>query len=312
MTQHLRTIFMGTPDFAVPTLETLATHTQLQMVVSQPDRKRGRGKKVQFSPVKARALALGIDVITPSVVKGKRFASKLAEYAPDVLVTAAFGRILGPSLLAVPRHGCLNVHASLLPKLRGAAPINWAIINGDAETGVSIMRTVPQLDAGDVFRVAKVSILRQTAGELTVQLAEIGALTLLETLRDIDSIVPTPQDESQATFAPMMSKLDGKIDWSKSASAIDCQVRGMNPWPGAFTGWNDEVVKVHAVTVVSDSPGERYSRPGTVVRHSRDGVDVVCGEGMVRIAELQMPGKKRLSAEQFYAGLKFTPGGTFQ
>lgn len=311
MTLPLRTIFMGTPDFAVPTLEMLSAHTQLQLVISQPDRKRGRGKKLQFSPVKARALELGHEVIGPSVVKGKRFTAKMADYQPDVIVTAAFGRILGQSLLKVPRFGCLNVHASILPKYRGAAPINWAIINGERETGVSIMRTVPQLDAGDVYCVVKVPIERQTAGELTTQLSIAGAEALLETLQQIETLVPVPQNDADATFAPMMTKDDGKLDWSRSATQLDCQVRGMYPWPGAVVQWQGQNVKIHSAEVVSQASEPTVS-PGTVLAQSAEGVDVASGSGVLRIVELQMPGKKRLSAQQFYAGIKFPPGKAFQ
>ena len=311
MTQSLRTIFMGTPAFAVPTLERLAECTSLQLVITQPDRRQGRGKKLVFSPVKSRALELGVDVIGPTVVKGKRFAEKIATYQPDVVVTAAFGRILGPSLLATPRYGCLNVHASLLPKYRGAAPINWAIINGEKETGVSIMKTVQQLDAGDVFMMKRVPIERQTAGELTEQLAILGADALIETLENIAQETPVPQNHSEASFAPVMHKSDGRIVWSKDAGTLDCQVRGMHPWPGAYGVWNGENVKIHKTELVAvEQP--RDAAPGTVMSQTVNGVDVMCGAGSVlRITSLQMPGKKRLDAHQFYAGLKFPEQSQF-
>ena len=312
MNRRLRTIFMGTPAFAVPTLEALADHTDLQLVITQPDRRQGRGKKLVYSPVKARALELGVTIIGPSVVKGKRFAAKIATYEPDVIVTAAFGRILGPSLLRTPRYGCLNVHASLLPKYRGAAPINWAIINGETETGVSIMRTVEELDAGDVFMTRRVPITDQTAGELTEQLAKMGADALVETLSKIDSIESVPQNHSAATFAPVMSKEDGRLDWQKSAIVLERQVRGMHPWPGTYAIWQGDTVKIHSASVIpTDSPVNASS--GTVLNQTANGVDVACGSGnaIFRICSLQMPGKKRLDASQFYAGLKFPEGASF-
>lgn len=305
MTAHLRTVFMGTPAFGVPTLEALAAHTDLQLVVTQPDRRSGRGKKLQFSPVKQRALELGIEVIGPPVVKGNRFAKKIAGYQPDVLVTAAFGRLLGPSLLAVARYGCLNVHASILPLYRGAAPINWAILNGDTQSGVSIMKTVQQLDAGDIYGVSIVPIDRQTAGELTLQLSQSGAKILIETLAKIERIKPIPQSEDKVTFAPTLSKSDGKMDWHRTATELDCHVRGMHPWPGAFAQWQGEPVKIHQAHVVSLDTSEI---PGTVLSQDTNGVVVACGQSALRITALQMPGKKRLEANQFYAGLKFPQG----
>ena len=311
MTGGLRTIFMGTPDFAVPTLEMLARETDLQLVITQPDKRQGRGKKLVFSPVKTRALELGLTVIGPSVVKGKRFATTIAEYSPDVLVTAAFGRLLGRSLIEMPRYGCLNVHASLLPRYRGAAPINWAIINGETETGVSIMKTVEALDAGDVYAVRKVAIQQQTAGELTQVLSELGARTLLEVLKQIDSIVPSPQNDAEATFAPIMKKADGHLNWLKSARELECQVRGMHPWPGTHFVWEDKSVKVHSVERMDTAPPAGVEC-GTVLAHTLDGIDVACGEGTLRLTSLQMPGKKRLDARQFFAGTKLSVGTRFQ
>ncbi len=307
----LRTIFMGTPDFAVPTLEMLARETDLRLVITQPDKRQGRGKKLAFSPVKTRALELGLTVIGPSVVKGKRFASTIAEYTPDVLVTAAFGRLLGRSLIETPRYGCLNVHASLLPRYRGAAPVNWAIINGEMETGVSIMKTVEALDAGDVYAARKVAIRRQTAGELTQVLSELGAQTLLEVLKQIDSIVPSPQNDAEATFAPIMTKADGQLNWLKSAWELECQVRGMHPWPGTYFIWEGKSVKVHSADR-RDVASPACVECGTVLAHTPDGIDVVCGEGTLRLTSLQMPGKKQLNARQFFTGMRFSEGTRFQ
>ncbi|MBN2528855.1 MAG: methionyl-tRNA formyltransferase [Deltaproteobacteria bacterium] len=312
MTKSLKTIFMGTPDFAVPTLEMLASQTDLQLVVTQPDRRKGRGKKLLFSPVKERALELGVEVIGPSVVKGKRFTAAMAEYAPDVIVTAAFGRILGPGLLDLPRYGCLNVHASLLPRYRGAAPINWAIINGEKETGVSIMRTVQQLDAGDIYNVKRLSIGRAHAGELTEKLSHLGATALLETLEHIYEIDPVPQDDAQATYAPVMTKADGKLDWKKSALVLERQIRGMYPWPGTYTVWDGANLKIHAAEVIEGAAELSFGvSPGTIVSHTQEGVDVACGEGKLRIISLQMPGRNRLDAKQFYSGVKFKEGSSF-
>ena len=307
MKKKLITVFMGTPDFAVPTLRALAGSTELVLVVTQPDRPVGRGRKMGAPPVKVVAIDLGIAVIQPEVIKGKRFASKIADLKPDLLVTAAYGRILGTSLLATPPLGCLNVHASLLPKLRGAAPINWAIINGDEEAGVSIMAMDEGLDTGSVYKSTAVQIgPQETAGDLTGRLAELGATVLMEVLDEIGESEPIPQDRSLATHAPALYKKDGRMDWAKSAAVLHAHVRGMHPWPCASTLLEGQSIKVHGARVVSldGSAG----KAGEVTAHTADGVDVACGKGVLRLTALQLPGKKRLGAAQFITGCRIERG----
>ena len=307
MKKKLVTVFMGTPDFAVPTLRALAESTELVLVVTQPDRPVGRGRKMGAPPVKVAATDLGVTVIQPEIVRGKRFASRIADLKPDLLITAAYGRILGRSLLATPLLGCLNVHASLLPKLRGAAPINWAIINGDEEAGVSIMAMEEGLDTGPVYRSTAVQIgPQETAGDLTGRLAELGSAVLMEVLGKIEEIEPVPQDHSLATYAPALRKNDGRMDWAESAAALHAHVRGMHPWPCASTLLEGQPIKVHGARVVSSNG--IAGKAGEVTAHTADGVDVACGKGVLRLTALQLPGKKRLDAARFITGCKIESG----
>jgi methionyl-tRNA formyltransferase len=298
---------MGTPDFAVPALRRLAEISDVRLVITQPDRPVGRGRKLEPPPVKRAAQSLGIEVVQPAVVKGRRFAKQIATVAPDVLVTAAFGRILGRALLDTPRLGCLNVHASLLPAYRGAAPINHAILAGERRTGVSIMRMDEGLDTGPVYRTASVEIgSDETAGALTVRLAELGAEVLARVLADLEELEPRPQDEARASWAPMLKKSDGRIDWRRPARELHDLVRGVHPWPGATTTLEGKPLKVHRA-VVLDGP-EPGAPAGTVLRHSALGLDVACGSGALRLLELQLPGKKRLPARAFHAGRPVASG----
>ena len=303
-----RVVFFGTPDFAVASLEALKREVDVVLVVSQPDRPVGRGRKLAPPPVKAAAEAMGLEVIQPKVVKGRRFAERIAALEPDFLVTAAFGRIMGPSLLATPKKAPLNVHASLLPRHRGAAPANWAILDGDKETGVSIMKMVVELDAGPVYKTVSTSIRDdENSGELLMRLAPLGAKALLETITRFDEMKPESQDDSLATYAGMLQKKDGRIDWSKGAVSLCNHIRGMSPWPSAFTELNGKALKVHAARVVA--PHGRENEPGAVIALTDDGIDVACGEGLLRLKELQLAGKKRLDAARFLVGNK-VPIGT--
>ena len=260
-------------------------------------------------PIKRAAIELGIAVVQPETVKGGAFRASLAACAPDVVVTAAFGRILGRRVLDLPRYGCLNVHASLLPAYRGAAPVAWAIRNGEEVSGVSIMRMDAGLDTGPVFSTLRVPILpEETAGELTGRLAGFGAELLAKVLAALPAApIPAPQDEALATNAPSLTKGDGRIDWRLPARSVHAHVRAMHPWPCATTSVGGEVVKVHRVALV-DATGAPSARPGEVVEHSPAGVDVACGVGAVRLLELQMPGKRRLDAASFRAGMRFERG----
>jgi len=306
--KKLRTIFMGTPQFAIPSLYALAEHFELLLVITQPDRRKGRGKKVIFSPVKQKAMDLGIEVMQPEIVKGRRFAEKIAKYNPDVIVTAAYGRILGESLLKTAQYGCINVHASILPKYRGSAPVNRAILNGDKEAGVSIMETVKELDAGAVFKIVTTRIgPNETAGELTDRLAVLGAGALIDVLDNIDSIVSFKQDESLVTYAPQLKKSDGHINWADDAVIIERHVRGVHPWPSAFTMWNNKPLKVHASIVLSKECLSDI-RHGTVIDHTKNGLDVACRKGVLRIIKMQLPGKKILDSKSFFAGVKIASG----
>jgi len=305
---RIRTIFFGTPDFAVPIFELLAKETQVVLVVSQPDRPSGRGRKLVSTPVKRKAIELGIECLQPDVVKGKRFAARIAEYSPDFIITAAFGRILGPALLSVPNKESLNVHASLLPRHRGAAPINWAVLSGDHETGVSIMRMEQGLDSGPVYnRVSTPISVDETAGELFERLALLGAQALVDTIGRFDMLEAVPQDHGIATLAPMLKKADGAIDWTASAGVLANHVCGMSPWPCAFSLLNGEPFKVYRA-IVGDDISTQGMRPGQVVHLSKKGVFVVCGDGVLQLLELQVAGRKRLSAEQFLAGTRIEIG----
>lgn len=311
VSERPRSIFLGTPEFASPILEALHRETEVVLVISQPDRPMGRGCKICKPPVKLTAEALGIEVIQPHVVKGRRFSGRMAALEPDFIVTAAFGRILGPSLFDVPKKACLNVHASLLPRHRGAAPANWAILSGDDETGVSIMKMEAELDAGPVYFAQRTKIRpTENAGELLSRLSAIGAEALTHTIRHFDELTPTPQVHEQATWAGMLKKQDGEIDWHRSAREVVNHVRGMSPWPGAFSACMDKVLKIHVAALLEDTGTVRS--PGEVVRVSKDGVDIACGKGVVRVTELQAPGKRRMHVSQFIAGTVLEPGFRLQ
>jgi methionyl-tRNA formyltransferase len=308
LSARLASVFMGTPDFAVPVLGALARVSDLRLVVTQPDRPVGRGRRVEPPPVKVAAAELGVPLIQPPKVTGRRFAARIATREPDVLVTAAFGRILGRKLLVVPRLGCLNVHASLLPSYRGAAPINWAILNGEPRTGVSIVKMVEQLDAGPVYRTAETAIEPdESAGELSVRLSRLGADALVEVLEHLGDLEPAAQDEALVSWAPLLKKADGVIDWALAADRLGDHVRGMHPWPCASTLVDGQQLKVHRARVLRADGTQ--GTPGTVLRHSSEGLDVACGRGTLRLVDLQLPGKKRLDARQFHAGRQI-PAGT--
>ena len=306
-----RIVFLGTPEFAVPILRALSQTTEVVLVISQPDRPTGRGRKLVPPPVKTAAQELGLSVIQPEIVKGRRFSERVAQYRPDFLVTAAFGRILGPSLLEVAALDSLNVHASLLPKYRGAAPVNWAILSGDAETGVSIMRMVSELDAGPVYHTVRTPIhSHETAGDLLERPSAIGAGAIVEVVRHFERFTPNPQDHNQASFAPMLRKDDGAMDWNRDAVSLHNHVRGMSPWPSATTVYKNEKLKVHAATVLhTDAAGQP---PGTILEVSRQGIDVACKTGVLRVTELQAPGRKRLRVADFLAGRKIEAGLEFE
>jgi methionyl-tRNA formyltransferase len=304
----LATVFMGTPEFAVPSLRALASETELRLVITQPDRPVGRGRKPASPPVKLAAEEIGAAVEQPERTKGRRFAERIGELEPDLIVTAAFGRMLGRRLLSVPRFGCLNVHASLLPRYRGAAPINRAILDGAERTGVSIAKMVQSLDAGPVYLRESVEIgPEETAGELAERLSRVGAEALLRVLREIGGIEPEPQEPDLVSWAPQLRKAEGRVDWSLAAGRVHDHVRGMHPWPCAFTELDERRLRIHRCEVL-EADGRHAERPGEVIAHGSAGLDVACGRGAVRLLELQLPGRKRLDSARFHAGCRLEPG----
>lgn len=307
----MRAVFFGTPALAVPSLEALHEVAEVVRVYCQPDRPAGRGMKLKPPPVKVRASELGLAVEQPRSVKSEAFAESLRELRVDVGVVVAYGRILPRAVLDAPRRGCVNVHASLLPRWRGAAPIQWAIVHGDAETGVCLMQMDEGMDTGPVIACERTSIGKdESAAELGERLARMGADLLRRRLPDwVDgTLEATPQDDSAATLAPRLEKEHGRIDWSASARAVHDRVRGLSPWPGAFTEVDGRGVKIHR-TQLREESGER-GEPGTLLSVDPEGIEVSCGRGSVAILELQMEGKRRLSAREFLAGHRWQPGLT--
>ena len=305
----MRIIFMGTPDFAVGTLEALAAAGhEVVLAVTQPDKPQGRKQILVAPPVKETAEKLGIPVFQPKRVREPEALEVLRGYEPELIVVAAFGQILPKELLDLPKYGCINVHASLLPKYRGAAPIQWAILNGDAVTGVTIMRMDVGLDTGDMIAKAEVAISPEdTGGTLFDRLAKTGAKLCVDTIPSIvdGSAVYTPQDEQAATKVGQISKKDGRIDFTRSAHAIECQIRGLNPWPSAYTSLAGKTLKIWSAQV---SDRQTEAQPGTVVLVEKDRFGVQTGEGVLICTEVQLEGKKRMSAADFLRGNALTTG----
>lgn len=301
----MRILFMGTPEFAVASLKRLMEDGhQVCGVFTQPDKPKNRGHKLTFSPVKEYALTENLDVYQPLKMRDGEALGIVERLAPELIVVAAYGKILPEEILNAPKYGSINVHSSLLPKYRGAAPINWAILNGETETGVSIMYMAKELDAGDIILQKRIPIGKEeNAQELTVRLAELGAEALSETVAALadGTAVRTPQDESRQTYASMLSKEMSPIDWTRSAHEISCQVRGLIPWPCATTDViSGEAIKLYAVT----ETGETVSaRPGVIVAAGKQGIDIACGDGkMLRVRELQAQGGKRMTAAAYLLG----------
>lgn len=304
----MKIVFMGTPDFAVPSLNALlSSKREIAAIVTQPDKPSGRGKKQALPPVKAAALNSGIRVLQPERIKDEAFVNTIKEINPDVIVVAAYGKILPKDIIQLPRYGCINVHASLLPKYRGAAPINWAIVNGEKETGITIMQMDEGLDTGSILLQKGVEITKEdTAGTLTNKLSKIGAGLLIEGLDAIEKggIKPIPQDNSKASYAPILKKEDGQIDWTKGAEDIYNMVRGMDPWPGAFTYYKGELWKVWKVRHGDTGKG----RPGEILTADKDRIDVVSKDSVTAILEIQPANKKRMPVSDFLRGNKIEKG----
>jgi methionyl-tRNA formyltransferase len=305
-------VFFGTPPFALPTLKVLIEGPDsVVAAVTQPDRRRGRGQLVTPTPVKELALRHGIAVLQPEKVKEEGFLGHIANLQPDLLVVVAYGEILPKALLAIPKHGAVNVHASLLPKYRGAAPIPWAILNGDEVTGVTTMMMDEGMDTGDILLQAKVSIgQKETGASLYERLASLGAPLLKETVERIkaETIRPTPQDHSLASYAPSIKKEDGLIDWKREAREIDRQVRAFNPWPGAFTHWEGKFLKIYKGEVREEPPKRRA---GEVAWVGTDFIGVETGKDSFLIQEVQLEGGKRMGVRDFLSGHPVSVGTTF-
>lgn len=303
----LRVVFMGTPEFACPALQSLIDRgDEVVAVVTQPDRPKGRGQKPVPPPVKELARRHGFQVLQPPKVRAPEFVALLREMNPDLVVVVAFGQILPKPLLDIPRYGCINVHASLLPRYRGAAPLNWCIINGETETGVTTMLMDAGLDTGGMLLKRATPIdPEEDARSLHDRLSILGAEVLNETLELLAAgrLSPEKQDDALSCYAPLLKKEDGLIDWNREPGAVKNLVRGMNPWPGAFTYLEGKLVKVYRVTT-----GEGRGVPGTVLAVGREGIEVACNGGSVLLGELQLEGRKRLPAREFLAGCRVGPG----
>ena len=296
----MRIVFMGTPDFAVPSLQALidAGH-DVCAVYTQPDKPQGRKQILTAPPVKTLALEHDIPVFQPNTLKNEDEQARLREIAPEVIIVVAYGKLLPKAVLDIPPHGCINVHGSLLPRWRGAAPIQWAVIAGDEMAGVTTMQMAEGLDTGDMLLTYETKVgEKETAGELFDRLAQSGAELLTQPLVKLDEITPRPQDDAQSCYAHMLDKQMAVIDWSKSAHEIDCLIRGLNPWPIALTTLSGERLKVFAAEKANGN-GE----PGTVLEaNPKKGLTVACGEGALKLTEIQLVGGKRMKATDFLRG----------
>ena len=303
---------MGTPDFAVDTLEAIvnAGH-EVALVVTQPDKAKGRGKKVCYTPVKEKALEHDLPVAQPEKVREEAFVEQLRAIAPDVIVVVAFGQILPESILNIPKYGCINVHASLLPAYRGAAPIQWAVIDGLTETGVTTMYMEKGLDTGDIILQSKISLAPdETGGSLFDKLAKDGAALLVRTLTMLEdgTATRTKQDDSQSSYAKMLTKDMGCLDFTKDAVVLERLIRGLNPWPSAYTRIQDKTLKIYVAEVVSEDAESSAAEPGTVVAVDKKSFTVQCGKGALRVFNLQLEGKKRMDTSAFLLGYKVETG----
>lgn len=300
----MRIVFMGTPEFSVPSLNALirSSHTVVG-VVTQPDRPKGRGQELSASPIKQLALEHKIPILQPLKMKDPAFLEALAAWKPDLIAVTAFGRILPKVVLDLPSKGCINVHASLLPKYRGAGPIQWAIIKGERETGITTMLMDEGMDTGAMLLQDKISLEPDdTAGTLSVKLAEIGGRLLITTMEQWEkgSLTPTPQDHGRATMAPLLKKEDGLLDWTQSAADLANRVRGLTPWPGAYTFASEERWAIWRAAATEQHAGG--ATPGTVHSTTKDALLVATGKGLLAITELQPANSRKMTAAQYLAG----------
>lgn len=302
-------VYMGTPDFAVPSLKALKkSRLPVSLVITQPDRPKGRGRRLMPPPIKEVALSLGYEVSQPEDVRHTDTIARIKELAPDFLVVVAFGQILPDAILQIPARGAVNVHASLLPKYRGPAPIQWAMIRGEKETGVTTMLMDRGVDTGDILLSAKTDIRSDdTASLLHDRLARIGADLLVDTLKQLwrGTLFPKAQQHAEATYAPMLSKADGHIQWQQSAQDLDAFIRAMTPWPGAFCFWDDKRVKIFRAKAID---GPHQEPPGMVVPGFPDELRVAAGQGLLSILEIQSASGKRMAIKDFLHGCQIQPG----
>ncbi|MGD8573547.1 MAG: methionyl-tRNA formyltransferase [Gammaproteobacteria bacterium] len=308
MTEPLRVVFAGTPDFAVPALDALIDWPGAEVVAvyTQPDRPAGRGRKLRPSPVKQRALEQGLPVCQPATLRLAEARRELAAFAPDLMIVVAYGLLLPADVLTLPRLGCLNIHASLLPRWRGAAPIQRAILAGDAETGISIMRMDEGLDTGPVLLARATPIgAGETGGELHDRLSRLGAEALIDALQGLVTgrLEPVIQDDRQASYARKLDKSEALVDWREPAEQIALAVRAFNPWPVCHTRWGGETLRIWAARAL---PEDARGRPGEVLSCTARGVDVATGRGVLRLLRLQLPGGRPLAVEQFANGRDLT------
>lgn len=304
---------MGTPEFAVPSLKVLLDKGEnVVCVVTQPDRPKGRGRKVLPPPVKEFAIQADIPVLQPQRIRGDDFHAELCKFEPDIITLTAYGKILPGNIINLPPLGTINVHGSLLPKYRGAAPVQWALINGETETGITIMQMDEGIDTGDILLQDRIPIgPADTAGTLSVKLAALGGAALgkaLDLLRR-DKLKPVKQDEKQASFAPLLKKEDGAVDWSQSATEISCLMRGLDPWPITYTTLSGRRMRLFSPEVVDKHPCQKnFSEPGIVCRADRHGLLVSTGHGCLLIKEVQPEGSKRMDVHAYISGRTIQPG----
>lgn len=307
----MKIVFMGTPDFAGEVLDSLLqSEHEVLGVFTQPDKPKGRGKKMMFPPVKEIALEAEIPVFQPTRIRDEEVLKTLKEIGPDVIIVAAYGRILPKEILDLPHYGCINIHASILPKYRGAAPIHWAIINGEEETGVSIMQMDEGMDTGDILLTEKIEIYKDSdTGELFQRLASLGGKMIIETLEKLknNKIIPIKQNEKEATYSPMLTKEDELLDWNMPAKDIYNKIRGMNPWPGVYTYFRGQRLKIQKSILLEENKNTGLEA-GEIIEFSSQGILVSAKPGIIGLEIVQPAGKKQLNFNDFINGYKINPG----
>lgn len=307
----IRIVYMGTPDFAVEPLEAIIkAGYEVAAVVTQPDKQKGRGKEVKMTPVKECALRHGIPVSQPVKIKEPEAVAELEKYQADLFVVAAFGQLLSEEILNMPEYGCINIHASLLPAYRGAAPIQWAVLNGEKESGVTIMQMDKGLDTGDMLLKRSVELSpKETGDSLHDKLMHLGAELIVEALPKLEKgeLIPEKQKDELSSYAKKLTKAMGQIDWSKDAVSLERWIRGLNSWPSAYTFFGGKTLKIWEAQVAEEN-GAQKAEPGQVVSVSREGFTVACGQGALQILSLQLEGKKRVLTREFLLGYQVEPG----